>query len=176
MPSARRRVANNTLNASGDVLLDQGPRCYGACRGNGHVESYVSGTAIAEAAVEQAQANPDGDLGQAAAAGTKLTAEATLHLAKQGEGDARALLRRVGRLLGISLASYINIFGPEVIVLGGGVSAAGEHLIEPAREAVRLHAQEPGASQTRIVRATLGNEAGMIGAVARGLELLGESS
>lgn len=164
-----------SVSELGHMTIDyHGPQCYGACRGHGHAESYVSGTAIAEAAAAQARLHPQGDLGRARAAGEALTAKATLRLAAGGEGDARVLVRHIGHLLGIALASYINIFGPEVIVIGGGVSAAGDLLLEPARSAVREHAQEPGASQTRIVRAALGNEAGMIGAVARGLELLGE--
>ena len=166
-----------SVSELGHMTIDyDGPLCYGACHGRGHVESYVSGTAIAEAAADQARLNPDGDLGRAAAEGAKLDAETTVRLAMSADGDARALIHHVGHLLGVALASYINIFGPEVIVLGGGVSAAAGLLIEPARQAVREHAQEPGASQTRIVRAAFGNEAGMIGAVARALELAEEAS
>jgi glucokinase len=166
-----------SVSELGHMTIDyDGPLCYGACHGRGHVESYVSGTAIAEAAVAQAQLNPDGDLGRAGAAGSILDAETTVHLAKRADGDARVLIRHVGQLLGVALSSYINIFGPEVIVLGGGVSAAADLLIEPARQAVLEHAQEPGASRTRIVRAAFGNEAGMIGAVARGLELAEEAT
>ncbi|HZK16059.1 MAG TPA: ROK family protein, partial [Solirubrobacterales bacterium] len=72
---------------------------------------------------------------------------------------------RVGRNLGVALANYANIFEPEVIVVGGGVMAAGDLLLEPARAELSARALAP-MSRTPVVPAELGEDAGMIGAAA----------
>ena len=69
----------------------------------------------------------------------------------------------VGRRLGVALSSLANIFEPDVIVIGGGVSAAGELLIGPARKELRARALPP-MNETEVVIAELGPDAGMIGA------------
>ncbi len=71
----------------------------------------------------------------------------------------------IGHRLGIALTSFANIFEPDVIVVGGGVIAAGEMLLAPAREVVRAHALRR-MNETPVVAAELGNRAGMIGAAA----------
>ena len=70
----------------------------------------------------------------------------------------------IGRALGVGLANIANIFCPQVIVIGGGVSAAGELLLEPAREVMRRRALRPGRDEVRVEAAAFGAEAGMIGA------------
>jgi glucokinase len=60
--------------------------------------------------------------------------------------------------------SLVNIFNPQVVVIGGGVSAAGELLLEPARRVVAERALPPGRDAVRIERAALGAEAGLVGA------------
>ena len=160
----------------GHACIDyDGPVCYGACHGRGHVERYMSGTAIRDTAVDRAAANPEGDLGRAAALGEELTAEAVIRLARKGPGDARALLVWTGHLLGIALATHINFFGPEVIVVGGGVAAEGDLLLDPAKRVVAEQAQGPGRSATRIVRAALGDEAGLVGAALAAFDVLEDS-
>ena len=75
------------------------------------------------------------------------------------------MFRVVGRHLGIGIANYVNIFNPELVVIGGGISAAGELLLEPARQEYRRRVLKAtgGAS---VVAASLGNDAGMLGAAA----------
>ena len=68
--------------------------------------------------------------------------------------------------LGVALASFVNIFNPEVIVIGGGVIAAGELLLDPARQVMAERALPPSRDEVRIVGAHFGVEAGMIGAAA----------
>ncbi len=87
-------------------------------------------------------------------------------LAHDGDDAALEVLTLIGSRLGVGLANYVNIFNPQVIVIGGGVIAAGELLLEPARREVARRALAPGRDQVKIVAAHFGVEAGMIGAAA----------
>lgn len=134
----------------GHMVVDEdGPACFGDCPGRGCLEALASGSAIAR---------------DAAAAGLPASAEEVARLA--GEGDERSveLLRGVGRRLGAGLAGLAMIFNPQVIVIGGGVIAAGELLLAPAREELLRRAMEPSRSAVRVEAAAFGADAGMIGA------------
>ena len=96
---------------------------------------------------------------------TALTGPFITEAARDGDPTARELLADIGRWLGIGLANLASAFDPGLFVIGGGVSAADEMLIGPAREAFRR--QLPGRGyrpEARIVRAVLGSDAGLIGA------------
>ena len=82
----------------------------------------------------------------------------------------------MGRRLGVGIASFVNVFNPEVVVIGGGVIAAGDLLLEPAREVVARRALPPLREHVRIVPARFGAEAGMLGAAALALEELGRDA
>ena len=123
-----------------------------------------SGTAADRYARERAAENPDGDLGRAGAEGKDVNAKLAVELAAEGTGDARAVLDHVGFHLGVGIASLVNVFNPELVVVGGGFSRAGDLLLEPARKVVAETALLPGRDQVRIVPALLGVEAGLIGA------------
>jgi glucokinase len=140
-----------------------GPPCQGTCPGTGHLEAYASGTAAELLARETASERPDGDLGRAAAAGKEIDAKLAVELAAAA-GDAREVIERVGSRLGVGIASYVNIFNPEVVVVGGGFARAGRFLLEPARKVVAETALAPARDQVRIELAVLGVEAGLIGA------------
>jgi glucokinase len=128
----------------GHVPVDlDGPPCFGGCPGRGCLEALCSGTAIAR------------DAG--------MDAEEVVRRAFSGDEVAGEVLRKVGVKLGAGLAGLAMTFNPEVIVIGGGVMAAGELLLAPAREELAGRALAP-ASEVRVVAAGLGPEAGMIGA------------
>ena len=157
----------------GHITLDlDGPPCQGTCPGRGHLEALASGTATDGMARELAAERPDGDLGRAAAAGRVVDARLAVDLAAAGSGDARDLLERVGSVLGEGIATLVNVFNPEVVVLGGGFARAGELLFEPARRVVAERALAPARDIVRIVPALLGAEAGLIGAGLVGFEAL----
>jgi glucokinase len=86
-----------------------------------------------------------------------------------GDGIAVEVVATIGRRLGVALSSLANVFEPEVIVIGGGVSAAGELLLEPARQQLRSRALPP-MNETPVVAAALGPDAGMVGAAVMALE------
>jgi glucokinase len=94
-------------------------------------------------------------------------------MADAGDERARKLLAQVGAYLGSGLGSLVNIFNPEVIVVGGGFgTAAGEHLLAPAREVMRREALSPGREVVQVVSAELGPEAGLVGAGLMAFEAL----
>jgi glucokinase len=84
---------------------------------------------------------------------------------------ARDALETVARALGVGLSSLVNLLNPEVIVIGGGVIAAGEMLLEPARREMRARALAPARDAVRVVAAAFGEQAGMIGAALMAREV-----
>jgi glucokinase len=90
-----------------------------------------------------------------------------------GDATSIAVFELIGGRLGVALSSFANIFEPDMIVIGGGVIAAGDLLLEPARRVLREWALPP-MNRIPVVEAELGNDAGMIGAAAMArLELEG---
>jgi glucokinase len=167
------RGSTGAAGELGHITIDlNGPPCQGRCPGRGHLEALASGTAADGYAREQAARNPDGDLGRAAAEGKEVDAQLAVELAAQGPGDARDVLEHVGFHLGVGISSLVNVFNPELVVLGGGFSRAGDLLFEPARKVVAERALVPARDQVRLVPALLGVEAGLIGAGLIGFEAL----
>jgi glucokinase len=149
----------------GHVVIDMnGPPCQGNCPNRGCVESLASGTALAREAVRLARERPDSGLGRALAEGRELAGPLVTELAHDGDPAAIEALALVGTRLGVAIASFANIFNPEVVVIGGGVVAAGELLLGPARAEVKARALPPTRDSVRIAAAAFGVEAGMLGA------------
>jgi glucokinase len=112
-----------------------------------------------------AESNPDSALGKLLAAGEEVDGKAVTEAALAGDKMAIGVFDLIGSRLGVACASFANIFQPNAIVVGGGVIRAGDLLLEPARREVRERALDP-MNKTPILAATLGNDAGMIGAAA----------
>jgi glucokinase len=143
-----------------------GHRC--ECGNRGCWEQYASGNALVREARElAAAASPvahglldvvDGDA-------SRLTGPLVTQAAKDGDPAAIELFEDVGRWLGVGLANLAAAFDPGLFVIGGGVSEAGELLLTPARDAFRRQLTGRGfRPEARVVRAQLGNDAGLIGA------------
>jgi glucokinase len=149
----------------GHMVIDEnGPRCQGNCPNHGCLESVASGTAIGREGKVAAEEDSDSDLARAAAAGQEITGELVTQLALGGDEVSRMVLGHIGRQLGIGFANFVNIFNPEVIVVGGGAMAAGDLLLDPAREEMRARGLRPNREQVRVVPARFGPDAGMLGA------------
>ena len=152
----------------GHVTVDpSGPRC--TCGNTGCVEAFASGTAIADAGVAAAKAEPNSAIGRAFSDGQLITSPVVTELAAEGDPAAAQVLEEAGRKLGVALAGFANVFAPEVIVIGGGAAAAGELLLGPAREELRRRALGPQRS-VPVVPAHFGPEAGMLGAALLAIE------
>ena len=142
------------------VVIADGPPCQGNCTGRGHLEVLASGSA-ADRVAERLW-------GQGAGA--------ELLVGRAGEGDAEALeaLAGIGHLLGAAIGSLYNIFAPDLTVVGGGFGvAAFEHLLPATLEVARREVvAEAARGSVRVVPATLGNDAGLIGAALLAHEAL----
>jgi glucokinase len=156
------RGAQGAGGELGHVTIQaNGPRC--ACGNRGCLEALASGTAISRRARELAIEKPDSALGRFAAE-RKVLGEDVTRLAREGDALALSVLEEAGRWLGIGLAGFVNIFNPEVVAIGGGVMAAGELILEAAREEVHLRARPPSRDLAEIKEATLGPKSGLLGA------------
>jgi len=155
----------------GHITIDvDGPPCQGHCPNNGCLETLASGTALAREGRRIAGEQPDSALGRALAEGREITGALITELAHDGDTAAVEALTLIGTNLGVGIASYLNVFNPDVVVIGGGVIAAGELLLAPARaEAVR-RALPTMSRHARIVAAQFGTEAGLVGAAALAFE------
>jgi len=154
----------------GHLVVDhEGEDCPGACPGRGCLEVLASGRAIGRTAERAAQDRPDSALGRRRAQGGEITGALVTELAHDGDAQARAVLAEVGRGLGAGLTGIVNALNPEIVVVGGGAVAAGDLLLDSAREMVSARALPPCAA-VRIVVARFGEEAGMLGAAVMALE------
>ena len=149
------RPLRGSVGAAGElghmVIEFDGPPCQGVCTGRGHLEALVSGSAATIRAQE--------------AFGPAVDAHRLIRLANDHDETALAILTDIGRKLGAAIGSLVNIFDPELIVIGGGFGAAAhDYLLGPAREVMLREALEPGRQTVRIVSAELGSSAGLIGA------------
>jgi glucokinase len=100
----------------------------------------------------------------AAEFGPAVDAHRLVRLANEGESRAVEILDGIGRYLGAGIGSLVNIFNPQLIVIGGGFAAAGDFVLKPAREILRREALAGAGARVPIVRAELGTAAGLIGA------------
>jgi glucokinase len=147
-------------------IMPGGVRC--ECGNRGCWEQYASGNALvreARAMIEAGSPVVADLLSRLRGDANGLTGPFITEAAREGDATARELLADIGEWLGVGLANLASAFDPGLFVVGGGVSAADEMLIGPAREAFRR--QLPGRGyrpEARIVRAVLGSDAGLIGA------------
>jgi glucokinase len=131
------------------VVQEGGREC--TCGGHGHLEVLASGSAA--------------DLAARELYGDDADAHALVAGAKAGETAAREALERIARTLGAAIGSLVNIFDPELVVVGGGFgAAAGRFLLDAAGESARREAIYPASGKLRIVPAELGPESGLVGA------------
>jgi glucokinase len=147
------------------VIQADGPPCQGNCPNHGCVESLASGTALGREGRAAAESSPDSAIGKMLAEGREVDGHAVTEAALAGDEVAAGVFDLIGGRLGVACASLANVFQPNAIVVGGGVIAAGDLLLEPARRELRERALNP-MNKTPILEATLGNDAGMIGAAA----------
>src|SRR5687768_2597454 len=158
--------ASDVAGELGHTSIDStGRRC--KCGNYGCLEAYASGPNIAERARE-AIASDETSLLRDLVGGQleMITAQTVYDAATQGDEIAREVVRDTAKFLGIGVANLLNIFNPDVVVIAGGVTQAGEALFEPMRAEVRRRAFKPAVEACRIVAASLPGTAGVVGAVA----------
>jgi glucokinase len=157
----------------GHMVVDlHGPDCQGSCPGRGCLEVMASGSTIGREGRAAAAAAPDSALGRRVAADQEITGGIVTELAHAGDAAAVSVLTQIGRRLGYGLVGVVNVFNPELVVIGGGALAAGELLLGPAREVVAERALPPVREMVSIVPAEFGDESGMLGAALLALDSL----
>lgn len=136
----------------GHVTVDWHGRLCRGCGRRGCLEAYVSGTSIAERARE---------------AGLDFaTADAVAAAARAGDPGAQAIWDETVEALACGITSIVNLFEPELVVIGGGVTRSGEQLIGPVRTMVRAGAMRPAGDAADVVASAFGDQVGVVGAAA----------
>ena len=168
MRGSLKGYANSVLitlgtGVGGGIILnmDAGEKC--SCGVKGCFESCCSATALIREGVRSLSSAPNGMMaalshGDAA----NINAKLVIDCARAGDPAAKAIFTEYAHALGCGIASLINIINPERIAIGGGVSGAGEFLLKPVREYVKQMSFYDNFAS--IVKATLGNDAGLVGA------------
>jgi glucokinase len=160
---------NGATGGAGEIghmtILPQGPHC--GCGNRGCLEALASGRAIAREARERVKCGvptliadlAEGDPDRISA---KLVAQADA----QGDIEAQEILDEAMTYLGVGMANLVNLFNPELIVIGGGLTKMGERLFDPVRRIVDRRAFRTAAQVVKVVPAQLGDDVGVLGAAA----------
>jgi glucokinase len=172
-------IYHGLSGAAGEIghqtILPKGPLC--SCGNRGCLEALASGTAVAREARERVARGistqivdiVDGDP-------ERITARTVAQAAEAGDREANAILAEALNYLGIGMANVVNMFNPELIVIGGGLSNVGEPLLEAVRRGITRHALAAPRAEVEVVRAQLGDRVGVIGAAVVALKAVPDES
>lgn len=158
-----RGNTSNALEVGHTTLVEDGPRCN--CGNYGCAEALASGTAIGKRANEAIENGANTSLSNY----DKVTSYEVFVEAKKGDKVAADIIDKCLSYLGICIANIVNTFDPEMVIIGGGVSKAGDIVFDKVKEVVNKRAFKAIADSCKIVPAGLGTDAGVIGAVALAL-------
>ena len=149
----------------GHMVIDQhGPECPGRCPNRGCLEAFCSGTALGREATDLGHEQPDTALGRVVAERGRASGRDAVAAAREGDAAALALLESLGTRLGVGIASLVNAFEPQRIVVGGGLSAAGDLFMEAAEHEAAARALPALFERVSLSLARAGPAAGVIGA------------
>jgi glucokinase len=156
--------ASDVAGEVGHITIDaNGRRC--ACGNDGCLEAYASGPAIARRAVEAVESGAESSLARHAGGSLeRVTAQTVYEAANAGDEVALEVVRDTAKLLGAGIANLLNMLNPEVVVICGGVTQAGDRLFEPLQREVARRAFRPATQACRIVPGMLPGSAGVVGA------------
>jgi glucokinase len=159
------RLYRGTDGGAGEVghtVIDMnGPRC--GCGNRGCLEAFVGRAAISRRARRAVEALEDGST---TVLGGEVKTEDVIRAGLEGDGLAREILAKTGEYLGVGISGMVNLFDPEVVVVGGSTMSAGRLVLGPAIEVVRKRALAGLRERVEVVEGELGEEAGPVGAAA----------
>ncbi|MGB9614128.1 MAG: ROK family protein [Fervidobacterium sp.] len=151
----------------GHVIIEpNGPQC--SCGNYGCLEALASASAIRRMALEGQKKFPDSMIFKF----EEIDAKAVFDAARHGDMLGKIIVERVVNALAIGIANFIHIFNPEIVVVGGGVSRAGDILFEPLREKVKHLVMPSFVGTYEIVQSPLVEEAGILGAASVILQMV----
>lgn len=159
------KLVRGAGNAAGEIghikmTLGEGPIC--GCGDYGCFEAYASGPAIVSMAKEYISGGKSAKYKELAT--EELSPYIVAQAALQGDVVAIQIYKKIGEIIGLGLTSVINLLNPEKVIIGGGVADAGDILFNPIKEVIAKRAMPIQAKSVEIVKAQLGNTAGVIGA------------
>ncbi|MEU1950980.1 ROK family protein [Nocardia rhamnosiphila] len=155
----------------GHLVVDPGGNVRCGCGSVGCLEAHASGTALGRRGREVAATDPAGQLATLAGGADRVTGETVFAAARQGDSTARGLFDELGYWLGAGLAGLVNVFDPQVVIIGGGLVAAGDYLYPPTHNSFRTHVfAGPHRTLPPIIPARLGEDAGLVGAALLAME------
>ncbi|MBA7660743.1 Glucokinase [subsurface metagenome] len=148
----------------GHATIDvNGPRC--SCGNVGCLEILASGTAVAQEAIRRISQGERSSLTEIVdGKAGNITAEAVGVAAQNGDSLALEVISKAATYLGVAMVNLVNIFNPEMIIIGGGMAQMGDLLLDTARQVVKERAFPLSSQAVRIVTAQLGDNAGVLGA------------
>jgi glucokinase len=158
--------AHGFAGEAGHMTVDEdGPGCN--CGSTGCWEALASGTALAREAKKKIGRGADTSMVELVGGdSSRIDASVVFEAAQRGDGLARELISRLAYYFGVGLANLVNIFDPELILVGGGVAKMGDLLLQPARKVVKERAYVTLTHDVEIRPAVLGEDSGLLGAVA----------
>ena len=160
------QLVRGAANAAGEIghiklQMNDGPIC--GCGDTGCLEAFASGPSIVAMAQEYLKGGKSTKYREMAADG-EITPYIVAKAAEAGDPVAKRIFEIVGTYIGMGLVSVINLLNPEKVIIGGGVAEAGDLLLDPIRKTIKERAMVVAGNSVEIVRAELGNSAGVIGA------------
>jgi len=165
------RIYRGSTGSAGEIghltMDNDGPLC--TCGNRGCLEAFSGGHAIAKRALEAVQAGKRTQLSQMKP--DDLTAKDVAAAARRGDLVAQQVMAEAGEHLGVAMAGLVNIFNPDIIVVGGGVAQIGDLFLEPIRRTVTQRSLPAAADSVRITTAVLGRRSSSLGAVVQALSL-----
>jgi glucokinase len=167
------KIYSGAIGVAGEVghmtIDDEGPICN--CGNKGCWEALASGTALAKEARHRIEeGNRTSILEYTEGDVEKVTAQVVHNAAEHGDSLAKELIAWTGYYVGVGLANLINIFNPELIVIGGGLSNIGDMLLKPAFKVAGERAYKEAFQAVRFASAELGRNSGVLGAAAFALQ------
>ena len=146
------------------TLNPDGPPCPGNCPNRGCIEAYCSGQALERDATELARDKPDSRLAQCIGADGMVKGRDLVEVAEAGDSDALLVFDNFARMLGIAIAGYVNVFEPDHLAIGGGLSRASHLFFDRAVQEAGMRALPALWRRPKIALAQGGADAGVIGA------------
>ncbi len=157
--------ANGSAGEIGHITVEEdGPQCL--CGNYGCLEALAGGRAIADQARTLALRGLSPQLAHFSSP-DEITAQAVAIAARKGDLAAQRIFNRAGKYIGIGIASLVNLFNPEIVIVGGGVAQVGDMLMEPIRQTVRQRALTASTRNLRLSTALLGRRSSSMGAVVQ---------
>jgi glucokinase len=155
------------------TLNPDGPPCPGNCPNRGCIEAYCSGQALERDATEMAADRPDSELARLIGADGRVSGPELVSAAEGRDPDALLIFENFARMLGIALAGYVNVFEPDRLAIGGGLSRASDLFLDRAVQEAQTRALPALWRRTTIALAQGGADAGVIGAGVLAAQELG---